>query len=128
LKKFIVAFLTVLQIVYADWEPLSQNTFERARAERKIIAVYLHKPNCPYCAQFQYQTLQNQMVKAALKKFVTASVNVAAVKSPYSYRLTPTVVFVDSNNNIVADSTEGPVSAIDFESYLSALAQAAYGR
>jgi thioredoxin-related protein len=76
MKRFILSIFAVISIAFANDINLDQLVVE-AKKTNKHILVYLHITGCVYCVRMQEFTLDDDMVKAAIKKdFIFVDMNV----------------------------------------------------
>jgi len=118
MKRFILSILAVISMAVANDINLDQVVIEAKKANKHIL-VYLHITGCDYCVRMQEFTLDDDMVKAAIKKdFIFVDMNVrddglvqydnfkvSKIKfaKEVGYPIYPSCLFFDQNGELVYD-------------------------
>ena len=118
MKRLILMLLTVVSITFANDVNLDHLVVE-AKKTNKHILVYLHITGCVYCVKMQEFTLDDDAVKAAIKKdFIFIDMNVRdeglvqydnfevsklKFAKEIGYPLYPSCLFFDQNGELVYD-------------------------
>ena len=132
--------LSVISITLAQDINLNQLVVE-AKKTNKHILVYLHITGCVYCVRMQEFTLDDEMVKAAIKKdFIFVDMNVrdkglvsfdgikvSKIKfaKEIGYAMYPSCLFFDKNGELVYDAV-GYRDEIKFLKILRIVSSKAY--
>ncbi len=98
--RLLFMILASLSLSLANWYVEVKGGFEAAKRENKLVALYFYSNYCPYCAQMEEFTLNQEEVQNKLKNFVVISLNISSDEgSKWARRLgvpgTPTIVFYD---------------------------------
>ena len=121
MKKLLILLVFVANSFAMD--DLGPRHFKLAYKLQKPIVVYLYKDECKYCKAFQSSSLSNPLVSSLLKnEYIATKINVGAVQSPFPFRITPTLVFIDHNAQALAQSVEGNVDPASLANYLENIA------
>ena len=118
MKRFILSLLAVISMAFANDINLDQLVVE-AKKTNKHILVYLHITGCVYCVRMQEFTLDDEMVKAAIKKdFIFVDMNVKdeglvqfdnfkvskmKFAKEIGYPIYPSCLFFNQNGELVYD-------------------------
>jgi len=119
IKKVLLSTLLLVTFQFnLDAKDINIDTLvQQASKEKKHLFVWLHKTDCGYCENMREFTLQNDVVKAYLKKhFIDQHINVykdddviykglkttaRAFAKRIGYDFYPTSLFFDNDANIV---------------------------
>jgi len=94
---------------------------KKARAEHKIVMIFIRATHCKYCDKMEKETLSDSSVKDELEKnFVTVYYNQDIEPLPLGFQkgITPNFIFVDADENIL-NQYPGLKSPLGFKGVLA---------
>ena len=105
LLLFLSVFLFQAVSAYAiSWSSNLESALKEAKSKKKPVMVDFYTDWCGWCKKLDKETYANRKVSSLAREFISVKVNGDrtrhAVKK-YNIRGYPTVLFLDSNGNIV---------------------------
>jgi thioredoxin-related protein len=122
LGAILIASANLALAASIQWQSYSNSAFTKAKAQKKLVLVYVGSESCHWCAKMNNETFHSPaIINIISKKFIPVSVDMMSEPSisyKFDVRGTPTFIILDSNSQEVS-RTVGYQSTNEFQSYLS---------
>jgi len=126
IKKLFFVFVFCVSSLFAAevaTMPSYAAALQVAKKDDKNIVLMLSQPGCPACIYMKTVTFKSEEVAVALKNFVVVDVNIHKDEWNKKYRAfgTPTLYFLDKNENKIGKPIIGALESADFVQVIKAL-------